>query len=330
MKIYQKLLGIGLFTSLSTITMASKIDFCVVDLMGANGDVMALAKDYALAAKQWGVDVNPIVYTNLTAAMRDFDAKKCQGIVADNFSMKKYNNFLGTIGAVGAISDYDVAQRVLAALASDRLINKMKNNKYEVVGYMPYGLTFFHTKDRSINSITDLQNKKLAILEADASQRRMAQKVGMQPISSTLDNIIGRFKANEVDVLPAPLVVYKPLELNKAIGNQGGILNYPLALFTMNFIVASDNDYPKDFGQKSRQWFSRKAPQLIKQVERWDNSVPKNVIYNIPEIDHASYDRLLSQLRKEFIDNQIYDNAMINLIRHIRCNQDPKFLECKQ
>lgn len=330
MKIYYKLLSIGFLSSLSAMSMASKIDFCVLDLMGANGDVMALAKDYALTAKQWGVEVNPIVYTNLNAAVRDFDGGKCKGIVADTFSTKKYNNFMGTIGAVGAIPSYDIAQRVLLALGNERLVNKMKNKNYEVVGYMPYGLTYFHTKDRSIVSITDLQNKKLGILEVDVSQRRMAQKVGMQPVNSTLDNIATKFRNTEIDILPAPLAAYKPFEIGKMLGNQGGIINYPLALFTMNFIIANDADYPKDFGQKSRQWFSRKTPQMIKMVERMESGVPKNIIYDIPEIDHVSYDRLLSQLRKEFIDNQIYDNAMINMIRHIRCTQEPKFIECKQ
>lgn len=331
MKIYHQLLmsfsiGCIAISNLANAN-ASKIDFCVLDFMGANGDVMAMAKDYALVAQEWGVTVNPIHYANLDLAIRDFDRKKCQGLVADNFNTKKYNNFIGTLGAVGAITNYELAQRVLSSLGSDRLASKMKNNKYEVVGYIPYGLAFLHTKDRSINSIQGLQSKKLGILKVDASQERMAQKVGMQPIISTLDNVAKKFRDGEIDVLPAPLVVYKPLEIEKMLGDRGGIINYPLSLFTMNFILAS-GDYPKDFGQKSRQWFSRQTPQMIKTVQRWDRTVPQNIMYEIPSIDRTSYDRLLSQLRKEFIDNQTYDSSMITLIRRLRCTQDPKFIEC--
>ena len=326
---FQKMCVAASFSLVSSWSMASTIDFCVLDLMGANGDVMALTRDYALVAKQWGVDIKPVVYTNLNAALRDFDQKKCSGIVADNFATKKYNNFMGTIGAVGAIPNYDIARRVFLALSSTRLAYKMKNRQYEVVGYMPYGLTFLHTKDREIQSVLDLQNKRLGVLEVDISQPRMAQKVGMKPIASTFDNAVSKFKNDELDILPAPLVVYKPLEVGKILGNNGGIINYPLALFTMNFVIANE-DYPKDFGQKSRQWFSDRTPQMFKTVERWESSVPRNMIYDIPPIDSGSYERLLSQLRKEFIDNQVYDPTMISLIRRLRCAQSPEFIECKK
>ena len=329
MKIYLRTL---IFTSLlgciTTSVSASKINFCVLDLMGSNGDIMSIARDYALAAKQWGVTVQLAHYSNVKSAMQDFDQKKCTGLVADNFATKKYNHFMGTIGAVGAIPNYDVAQKVLTALSSPKLAGKLKNKSYEVVGYVPYGLTYFHLKDRSVKTVDDLNNKKLGVLEVDISQRRMAQKVGMQPIGVTFDNAVSKFRDNDIEVLPAPLVVYQPLEVGKILGDQGGIINYPLALFTMNFILA-DGNYPADFGQKSRQWFSQRSPQLIKTVERWDTAIPKNKLYDIPAIDHLSYDRLLSQLRKEFIDNNVYDQTMISLIRHIRCGQDPKFIECR-
>lgn len=329
MGIYLKSFIVGVLGCVSSMSHASKLNLCVFDLMGANGDIMSVAKDYALAAKEWGVEITPKVYMNANAAIRDFDSQKCDGIVADNFSTKKYNKFMGTIGAVGAIDNYDLAQKVLMAVSSNKLANKMKNQKYEVVGYMPYGLTYLHTKNREYKSISDLQNKKLAILDVDISQRRMAQKVGMSPVNSTVDNATEKFRNNEVDVLPAPLVAYEPLEIGKILGSEGGIVNYPLALFTMNFIISNDK-YPTDFGQKSRQWFSQKTPQMIRTVKKWEASVPRQMIYEIPEMDHITYDRLLSQLRKEFIDTQVYDPAMITLMRHLRCAQDTKFIECKK
>lgn len=329
MNVYTKSLVLGLLSCCGTLASASKINFCVLDLMGANGDIMGVAKDYALAAKQWGVDVTPTVYMNVSEALRDFENGTCNGLVADNFATKKYNPFMGTIGAVGAIPNYEIAQRVLMALGSPKLAHKLKSRAYEVVGYMPYGLTYLYTKDRSLRNIDGLQNKTLGVLDVDLSQRRMAQKVGMTPVSVTFDNAVNKFRNDQIEILPAPLVVYQPLEIGKIIGNNGGIINYPLALFTMNFIIAK-GDYPQDFGQKSRQWFSQRSPQLIKIVERWDASVPRDKLYSIPQIDHTSYDRLLSQLRREFIDNNIYDHSMITLIRHVRCAQEPLFIECKK
>lgn len=329
MKIYQKLV-IGLFSGyLMQNVFASSLELCVFDVMGANGDTMAVAKDYALAAKQWGVSIQPKVYTNLNAVIADFDQKKCGGIVADNYATKKYNPFMGTVGAVGAIPNYDIAHKVMTALSSPKLATKLKNKNYEVVGYMPFGLAYFFTKDRNLDSLEKLNGKKLGVLEMDPSQRRIAQKVGMRPVNMTFDNAAVKFRNGDFDVVPAPLIVYEPFEMEKIIGDKGGVANYPLGFLTMNFVLAT-GDYPTDFGQKSRQWFAQRMPQLMKTVERWDATVPRKVMYDIPAIDRSSYDRLLSQMRKEFIDNKTYDYSMITLINHLRCNQEPNFIECKK
>lgn len=54
---------------------AAPLSVCVFDLMGAGGDTMARAKDYALAAKNWGLDIEPKVYTKINHAIADFDSK---------------------------------------------------------------------------------------------------------------------------------------------------------------------------------------------------------------------------------------------------------------
>lgn len=315
--------------SFSQHSLASDLNLCVFDIVGANGETMAVAKDYALAAKQWGVNITPIVYTKLDAAQNDFDHNKCGGLVADNFTSKKYNNFVGTIGAVGAVPNYAIAQKVLLALSNPKLANRMQNARYEVVGYMPYGLAYFITKDRSLNSLSQLNGKRLGVLSTDTSQRRIAQKVGMQPVYMNFDNATTKFRDNEFDLVPAPLIVYKPFEVEKIIGTQGGIINYPLALVTMNFILSKGN-YPNDFAQKSRQWFSQRSGQMIKNVMRWDATVPKRVMYDISDIDRSGYDMLLAQLRKEFIENKTYDASMMILINHLRCAQDSQFIDCKK
>lgn len=330
MKGYQRLLvyvcaGIGI----STLSSASQIELCVFDVMGVNGITMAVAKDYALAAKQWGVTIQPKVYTQLNEVIRDFDNKKCDGVVADNFSTRKYNLFMGTVGAIGAVPNYDIGQRVIMALSSPKLAPKLKTATHEVVGYMPYGLVYLMAKDRNLNSLEKVKGLRIGVLEEDPSQRRMAQKVGMKPVFMTFDNAASKFRNHEFDIVPAPLIIWEPFEGEKLIGSNGGIANYPMAFMTMNFILANAN-YPADFGQKSREWFSRQSPQLFKTVQRWDAKVPDKFWVQIPDIDRPSYDHLASQLRKEFIDNKIYDISMMTLIRHLRCVQEPNFVECKK
>lgn len=326
----KRLLVMGSLLALTNVAAANeKLSLCVFDLAGANGDTMTIIRDYSLAAKSWGVDIEAKVSKNLAHTMREFEQKRCDGIVADNFSTKKFNNFMGTIGAVGAVPNYNIAHRIFQALASPKLEPKFHTKNYEVVGYIPYGFAYFFTKDRSINSLEELKGKSLGIMEVDPSQARMAQKVGLKPIPMNVDNIAQKFRRGEFDLVPSPLVGYQVFDGKEILGDKGGIANYPLALLSMN-VVLRKGEYPQDFGAKSRQWFSQKSGAMIRVVQSWEKHIPKHMFYDIPKIDHPSYDLLTSQLRKEFIDNKTYDNTMINLIRHIRCTQEPKFIECKK
>ena len=48
-----------LASSIATVSVATqaKQTLCVFDLVGRNGDVYALMKDYQIAAKSWGADI---------------------------------------------------------------------------------------------------------------------------------------------------------------------------------------------------------------------------------------------------------------------------------
>ena len=325
----KKLFTVGLLGSLSQLALANKIDLCVFDVAGTNGDIMNIIKDYTLAAKQWDVEIRSKVYTSLVKAQQDFDQKRCNGLVADNFSTKKYNNFMGTIGAARIIPNYNVARQVFQALGSPQLTGKFNTVSYEVVGFIPYGFAYLFTKDRSINSLEDLQGKRLGIMEADPSQSRMAQKVGMVPVPMNIDNVANKFRRGEFDLVPVPLIAYQAYDGKEILGEKGGVVNYPLAMVSMN-VVLHKGGYPFDFGQKSRRWFAQQSVAMINTVEAWQRHIPPHMFYGISKTDHTSYDRLTSQLRKEFIENRTYDLAMINLVRNIRCRQEPEFIECKE
>lgn len=326
-------LSMGLFTtsllSLLNISHANTIQLCVFDLLGANGPSMSIAKDYSLFAKQNNVDIQLKNYSVFAQLVQDFDKKACDGIVGDNFGTRKYNNFMATIGAVAAIPDYQVAQNIFQAISTAKLAHKMKHNDYEVVGYMPYGFAYLAGKDRTINSLEKAKGLRVGVLSIDPSQRRMAERVGMKPILMTIDDAPARFAKGEFDIVPVPAIVYEPFEGEKALGPNGGVMNYPMALMTMNFILRQGT-YPEGFAQKSRNWFAQKSPQMFRTVKQWDATIPKKMWVQIDEIDRKGYELLAAQLRKEFINNKVYDPVMMNLIHHLRCKNDPSFVECKK
>ena len=168
----------------------------------------------------------------------------------------------------------------------------------------------------------------IGVLAVDPSQKRMAERVGMKPILMTIDDAPARFTRGEFDIIPMPAIAYTAFEGDKILGPNGGVLKYPMALMTINFIF-HNGTYPADFAQKSRQWFAQTSPRMFKTVAQWDASIPSGRWIQIKEIDREGYERLVSQLRKEFIENKVYDRVMLNLIRHLRCQEDKTFLECK-
>lgn len=305
------------------------VSWCVYDVAGTQGDVSQLMKDYTLAAKSWGVNMKTKTYTSDEKAAADYRAQKCDAVVASTFATKSMNNFTGSIGAVGLIPNMQVARGLFLALAHPNVAQHMVNNGHEVVGWIPLGTAYFMVKDRSLNSITDLAGRRLSVLRSDPSQERMARRVGAQPINVTFDNISQKFLNNEVDILAAPIYAYQPLELNKALAEKGGVINFPISYISLNLMIRQ-SAFPKDYGQKSRQWFKARTPQMIQKVAQWEKTLPARYWYDIPVADRSAYQRLVSQLRKEFVQNKTYHPTMLDMALRLTCVSSPEYFECKR
>lgn len=124
---------------LTTISFAAeaKQTICVFDFVGKNGDVYALMKDYQLAAKNWGADIELKVNQNEAVIAEDFKAGKCDGISVSGMRGRQFNSFTGSLDAIGAIPDLKLAVKVMQGLASQTFSKYMVNGRYEVVGVIP-------------------------------------------------------------------------------------------------------------------------------------------------------------------------------------------------
>jgi len=126
---------------LTTVSFAAeaKQTVCVFDFVGKNGDVYALMKDYQLAAKNWGADIELKVNQNEAVIAEDFKAGKCDGISVSGMRGRQFNSFTGSLDAIGAIPDLKLAVKVMQGLASPTFSKYMVNGRYEVVGVIPVG-----------------------------------------------------------------------------------------------------------------------------------------------------------------------------------------------
>ena len=301
--------------------------FCVFDLVGKNGDVYTLMKDYQLAAKNWGADIELRVGQNEAVIAEDFKAGKCDGISVTGMRGRQFNKFTGSLDAIGAIPDLKLAVKVMQGLASPTFAKYMTNSKYEVAGVIPVGDAFLMVNDRSINTVAKAAGKKIAVLDYDEAQKIMVQQIGAQAVSADVTNFGSKFNNRQVDIIGAPAAVFKPLELHKGLGTKGAIVNYPILQVTGNLIIRPDK-FPAGYGQKSREWVKTQLPRAFGILGKMKADIPQKYWMNIPAADKPGYQKLMRESRIDLTRRGIYDKRMMKLLWQFRCKEDRSNFEC--
>ncbi|EKU60651.1 MULTISPECIES: putative solute-binding protein [Acinetobacter] len=305
----------------------AKQTICVFDIVGKSGDVYALMKDYQLAAKNWGADIELKVGTNEAVIAEDFKAGKCDGVSITGMRGRQFNPFTGSLDAIGAITDLKLAVKVMQGLASPTFAKAMVNGKYEVVGVIPVGDAYLLVNDRNINTVAKAAGKKIAVLDYDEAQKIMASQVGAQAVSSDITNFGAKFNNGQVDIIGAPAAAFKPLELYKGLGSKGAIVNYPILQVTGNLIIHPDK-FPTGFGQKSREWVKAQLPRAFGILGKMKADIPQKYWMEVPAADKPGYQKLMREARINLTAKGIYDKRMMKLLWQFRCREDAKNFEC--
>lgn len=315
----------GLLAAAST-TQAKQV-MCVFDLVGKNGDVFTLMKDYQLAAKNWGADLELKVNSNEAVIAEDFKAGKCNAVSITGMRGRQFNSFTGSLDAIGAIPDLNLAVKIMQGLASPNFAKYMTNGKYEVVGVIPVGDAFLMVNDRNINTVAKAAGKKIAVLDYDQAQKIMVQQIGAQAVSADVTNFGSKFNNGQVDIIGAPAAVFKPLELHKGLGSKGAIVNYPLLQVTGNIIIRPDK-FPAGYGQKSRDWIKTQLPRANNIIGKMKADIPAKYWMQVPEGDKPGYQKLMRESRISLTKQGVYNKQMMKILWQFRCKNDPKNFEC--
>jgi hypothetical protein len=321
----QLLLGLGLCTATSLVQAKQVV--CVFDLVGKSGDVYALMKDYQLAAKNWGADIELRVAQNEAVIAEDFKAGKCDGISVTGMRGRQFNDFTGSLDAIGAIPNLKLAVKVMQGLANPTFSKYMVKGKYEVAGVIPVGDAYLLVNDRSINTVAKAAGKKIAVLDYDQAQKIMVQQVGAQAVSSDVTNFGSKFNNGQVDIIGAPAAAFKPLELHKGLGNKGAIVNYPILQVTGNIIIRPDR-FPKGYGQQSREWVKSQLPRAFGILGKMKADIPTKYWMEVSATDKPGYQKMMRDARINLTQQGVYDKRMMKLLWQFRCKEDAKNFEC--
>ena len=319
------LMTAGLMTVVST--AHAKQVMCVFDLVGKNGDVFALMKDYQLAAKQWGADIELKVGQNEAVIAEDFKAGKCDAVSITGMRGRQFNNFTGSLDAIGAIPNLKLAVQVMQGLASPTFAKHMKKGNYEVAGVVPVGDAYLMVRDRSINTVAKAAGKKIAVLDYDQAQKIMVQQIGAQAVNSDVTNFGSKFNNGQVDIIGAPAAVFRPLELHKGLGTKGAIVNYPILQVTGNVIIRADK-FPAGYGQKSRDWIKTQLPRANQILGKMKADIPAKYWMNVPAGDQPGYQKLMRESRIALTKQGVYNKQMMKLLWQFRCKSAPTNFEC--
>ncbi|HEX4870557.1 MAG TPA: putative solute-binding protein [Moraxellaceae bacterium] len=309
------------------------MSFCVYDPVGTKGDAATRANDLALAARKWNVFTSVKVYTDERIAAEDFKAGQCDGVVVTSLRARQFNKFMGSIDAVGGIRNYNEMRALLKTLSSPAVAPLTITGPYQVIAAVPLGAAYVFVNDRNINSIEKAAGKKIAVLEWDKSQAKLVQQLGAQPVASDISNFAGKFNNGQVDIVVAPAVVYKPLELYRGLGTKGAIFRFPVVMISGAIIINRDRlaKQVPDLDariEQMRQFAYGSVEEAFSFVAKSEKEIEEKYWLDLTPADKDKYQRLLREARLMLTQDGTYDPQMMKVMKRVRCKSEPDNYEC--
>jgi TRAP-type C4-dicarboxylate transport system substrate-binding protein len=309
------------------------IKFCVYDLMGAAGDIYHYAQDLALNAKKWHVNATIKAYTDERVAAEDFKAGQCDGLAISTLRAKQFNSFIGSIDSIGSAPTYQHIHMLVSVLNTPQIAPLTINGDYQVVTVMPLGAAYVMVNNRHIDSIEKAAGKKVAVMDVDKAQSKIVQRLGAQAVSTDIYNFANLFNNGQVDIITAPAVAFKPLELSKGLGEYGGIYRLPLTQMTGTILINRTRllkripDLDQKIG-KIREYALKEMDQTISYIDKREQEIPEHFWLDLPASEQARYVQMMREARLQLTQEGAYDPRMMALMKKVRCKIEPTSAEC--
>lgn len=321
----QKLTGVERFAEGETL----KRKICIWDIAGRAGPIFNAAMDQRARALEYGIELEMIPYTNEGVMVEAFKAGQCDAALMSGMRARTFNRFTGTIDAVGAVPDLDHMKVLMQVLAHPQSRHDMVQGEYVIMGIATGGGAYVFVNDRKINSLAKAAGKKVAVLDYDEQQAAMVANIGATPVRTSIVNAPGKFNNGVVDILAAPLAAYEVLELYKGLHPDGAIINYPLAMISMQ-LVGRLEMFPNIGAQFVREEFYNNFDEIQRRLEVETGKVPERWFVDIPQQDKHEYESMMQEARVQLREQGYYSPKMLTLQRKVRCKFDSSRAECTQ
>ena len=304
-----------------------KRSFCVFDPVGANGPLFNVMKSSRAAALEWGVDLQLRAYTDEKIAAEEFKAGQCDSVLLTGTRAREFNKFTGTLEAIGAVPGRQEMQILLETLNQQKAAELLRNGDYEVVGILPAGSVYLFMRDRELDTVEELQGKKIATFDYDNAAVTMVRHVGGSVVGANSANFAGKFNNGSVDIIYAPAVAYAPLELYKGVTPDGGVYKYPLTQMNFQIIIRADR-FPEGYARKARQYSLAQIDKAYELVASAESEIPEKYWTHPSTQQVSDYDQMLREVRLDLREVGTYDGTALRLMRAVRCKTQPARSEC--
>jgi hypothetical protein len=313
------------------VALAEPRHVCVYDPAGKTGDYYRMMEEWALAASGWGAEIVLKPYTDEETAAKDYEAGKCDGVVATGVRLQRFNRFPSTIEAIGALPSYDHLKALVSTLASSpNAAGKMKSGDHETVGVVPVGAVYLFVRDRNVDSVAELAGKRIATMDYDKAAPTMVERVGAIMVAADLGSIGPKFNNGDVDACYVSAPAYRPFELWRGLDARGGgVLKAPLAQATLQVMVRAPK-FPAEFGAKSRTHFAGKFDPALEIVKKSEAEIASRYWVTVPPDTLEAWDEMFQGVRLKLKESGGYDAAMLSAMRKIRCSKDSARAECAE
>lgn len=301
--------------------------WCAYDPIGSQGDITRRLNDIRLYAQQYQVKFKVVTYQKEQQAIQAFDDGKCSGLAASNFNTYRYNQFMGSTAGIGLIPNNRTAKSFLQLLNHPTIEKRLVSKNYEAVGMIPIGTAYMVLKNKNLSRVAQLRNQRIGVLPNNPPQQALVRSVGARPVYVDLSNAIVQFKQNKIDIVPAPVYGLLPYNLQKEFGPDTQVINFPLAYFGVNLII-KPQAYPANFGRKIRGWFVQNSQLLTNRATQWENHLPAYYWVDVSFYEKQSYDVMVAKIRNQYVLSGYYDAYFVQLMKRLRCMDDPRYFEC--
>jgi hypothetical protein len=299
---------------------ASPRSVCVFDPIGRSGDVFVNAQDMSSDFLSTGVSFNLKLYLNEQKAKQDFKQGLCDGMIITGLQAREFNRFAAAIEAPGIIKDYSNLEQILGIMASPKAAKYMRQGSVEIAGVYPAGAIYMIINKRSRATPRGLGGMRMINIDNSELINSFAQKVGASTVSGTTDNFAKIFKQGKVDITFAPMAILSAMELDKAIQYEGGILDTPIALLTLQLVINADR-FPAGFGQQAREISLSQYERVLKVSRDAEAAVPTELWIKSVQ-DQDIWARIALSVRKEMMKRNYYHPKMIKILDKFRCGTD--------